>query len=72
MYSSEEVLKKYFGYDGFRRGQEKVIGSVLNGKDVVAIMPTGAGKSLCFQIPAIMFSGITIVISPLISFKEIP
>ncbi|MCR4892667.1 MAG: RecQ family ATP-dependent DNA helicase [Lachnospiraceae bacterium] len=70
MIESQQILKKYFGYDGFRPGQEKLITAVLNGRDVQGIMPTGAGKSLCFQIPALMLDGITIVISPLISLMK--
>ena len=62
-----EVLKKVFGYDSFREGQEKIIDAILRGQDVLGIMPTGAGKSICYQVPALMFSGITVVVSPLIS-----
>ena len=67
---AKAILKKFYGYEDFRSGQEKVIKSLLSGKDTVAIMPTGAGKSICFQIPALLFSGITLVISPLISLMK--
>ena len=65
-----QTLKTYFGYDTFREGQESVVESILEHRDVLAIMPTGAGKSICYQVPALMLSGITIVISPLISLMQ--
>ena len=65
-----EVLKTYYGYDAFRGGQEPVIDALLAGRDALAIMPTGAGKSVCYQIPALLLPGITLVISPLVSLMR--
>ncbi len=65
-----ELLKKYYGYTTFRPGQEAVISAILSGRDTLAVMPTGAGKSICFQIPALLMPGITLVISPLISLMR--
>ena len=70
MEDARGLLKQYFGFDDFREGQKPLIDAVLDGRDVLGIMPTGAGKSLCFQIPALMMPGITLVVSPLISLMK--
>jgi len=65
-----DVLSKYFGYSSFRKGQEEMVDCLLSGRDALGIMPTGAGKSICYQVPAIMLRGVTIVVSPLISLMK--
>ncbi|MCR4763146.1 MAG: DNA helicase RecQ [Lachnospiraceae bacterium] len=68
--NAKDILKNYFGYESYNPGQEEIIEALLEGKDVLAIMPTGSGKSVCYQIPALLLPGITIVISPLISLMQ--
>ncbi len=68
--TAQEILQQYFGYDQFRKGQDQLISQILMGNDVLGIMPTGAGKSLCYQVPALMLEGMTVVISPLISLMQ--
>ena len=65
MADPHSILKKVFGYDSFRPGQEDIVRRLLDGQDVLAVMPTGAGKSICYQVPALLLPGITIVVSPL-------
>lgn len=70
MADAQAALKRYFGYESFRAGQRQAIEAILSGRDTLAIMPTGAGKSLCYQVPSLLFEGLTIVISPLIALMH--
>ena len=63
----QRILKDVFGFDAFRPGQEEVISAILDGCSVLAVMPTGSGKSLCYQVPALALDGLTIVVSPLVA-----
>ena len=65
-----ESLKKWFGHDSFREGQEDLIRALMSGRDILGVMPTGAGKSVCYQLPALLFPGITLVVSPLIALMK--
>ena len=64
------TLRQHFGFDDFREGQREVVGSILEGKDAVVVMPTGSGKSLCYQLPAMILDGVTLVVSPLIALMK--
>ena len=68
--AARAVLKEKFGFDGFRPGQERLVGSVLAGRDTLGVLPTGGGKTLCYQLPAFMMSGLVVVVSPLISLMQ--
>src|SRR5579872_59796 len=68
--SVQKVLRATFGFEGFRPGQAEIVAAILAGRDVLAVMPTGSGKSLCYQLPALMRDGLTIVVSPLIALMR--
>ncbi|MDD3772741.1 MAG: DEAD/DEAH box helicase, partial [Weeksellaceae bacterium] len=70
MLKPNEILQKYWGYSNFRYPQKEIIQAIVEGKDTLAILPTGGGKSLCYQIPALLFNGMTLVISPLIALMQ--
>ena len=70
MNTAKSILKKYWDYDDFRASQEQVINNILDGKDVVAILPTGGGKSICYQIPTLLKEGVCLVVSPLIALMN--
>ena len=70
MPTAQEILKQYFGYDSFRPGQDELVQAILSGRDTLGIMPTGAGKSICYQVPALALPGLTLVVSPLISLMK--
>lgn len=70
MISPQTILKKYYGYSSFRPGQAEIVDAILQGRDALALMPTGGGKSICFQVPALMLPGCAIVISPLIALMN--
>jgi superfamily II DNA helicase RecQ len=68
--SKHRILREIFGYDAFRPGQEAIVDSLIAGRDVLAVMPTGSGKSLCFQVPALAHGGLAIVVSPLVALMQ--
>ena len=70
MRNPQDILSHYWGYAGFRPGQAEIIASVLEGKDTLALLPTGGGKSICYQVPALAMEGVTIVVSPLIALMK--
>ena len=70
MAQARSVLAEHFGYRDFRPGQEAVVAAVLSGRDALAVMPTGAGKSVCYQVPAVVLPGMTVVVSPLVASKR--
>jgi ATP-dependent DNA helicase RecQ len=68
--SKRQILKDIFGFDDFRRGQEEVVDALLAGRSVLTVMPTGSGKSLCYQVPALVLGGLTLVVSPLVALMQ--
>ena len=70
MHTTKNILKKYWGFETFRPTQEDIVSDILKGQDVFALLPTGGGKSLCYQLPGLLMDGLTIVISPLISLMQ--